>query len=147
MEGFLSYSTELTAFHNNAPLQADAAPPPELSWLKNFLDTFVMEGFLPHVWVNLRGRCTAALEDPEAFTPVAAAAPPAAAARSKANTAALLPVALFAEQVGMKLCIPFRCVVQSRWKIRTCSPLTLHPSLLSRCLLPLHGVSSSMHCH
>ena len=39
--------------------------------LRQFIDDFVMETFLPQVWVDFRGRCTAALEDPEAFRPQA----------------------------------------------------------------------------
>ncbi|GMH35477.1 hypothetical protein BSKO_03345 [Bryopsis sp. KO-2023] len=39
------------------------------SRLSDFIENFVMESFLPQVWVDFRGRLTAALEDPEAFRP------------------------------------------------------------------------------
>jgi len=37
--------------------------------LKTFLENFIMETFLPQVWVDFRGRVTASMEDPEAFRP------------------------------------------------------------------------------
>lgn len=37
--------------------------------LRDFVEHFVMDSFVPQVWVDFRGRLTAALEDPEAFKP------------------------------------------------------------------------------
>lgn len=37
--------------------------------LRDFVENFVMDSFVPQVWVDFRGRLTAALEDPEAFKP------------------------------------------------------------------------------
>eukprot|EP00210_Caulerpa_lentillifera_P003256 g3108.t1 len=37
--------------------------------LKTFLENFIMETFLPQIWVDFRGRVTASMEDPEAFRP------------------------------------------------------------------------------
>ncbi len=40
-------------------------------WLKDAAEDFVLESFLPQIWMDLRARCTAALEATEAFrTPV-----------------------------------------------------------------------------
>lgn len=38
-------------------------------WLQQFMDEYLGEIFLPQIWVDLRGRCTSALEDMEAFRP------------------------------------------------------------------------------
>jgi hypothetical protein len=56
----------------------------------------------PQVWVDLRGRCTAALEDPEGFRPQIGFGAAGGAADASSGGAAgvpILPAALFTEQV------------------------------------------------
>ncbi|KAI8462821.1 MAG: hypothetical protein J3K34DRAFT_527482 [Monoraphidium minutum] len=68
---------------DGSPRAGAAAPPPGApgAWLLSSLEAYVTEAFLPHVWVDLRGRCTAVLEDPDAFRPSSQfQAPPAVAA-------------------------------------------------------------------
>jgi hypothetical protein len=61
---------------------------------------------LPQVWVDLRGRCSAALEDPDAFRPILGLGGPAATERggaalagtgASAAAALVLPAARFVE--------------------------------------------------
>ncbi|KXZ42768.1 hypothetical protein GPECTOR_119g399 [Gonium pectorale] len=99
------------------------------SWLPAFLDDVALEQLLPQLWVDLRGRCTAALEDPDAFRPqvgfgaatASAAAGPAAGASagstagsqpdagggaadgSAAATRSVVPIARFIEGVLREL--------------------------------------------
>ncbi|WIA23609.1 hypothetical protein OEZ85_000318 [Tetradesmus obliquus] len=99
------------------------------TWLRQSVEEWVVEGFLPQVWVDLRGRCTAALEDPEAFRPQqaagttgilsssssssssnTAAAAAAAAGRSEA-AAAHRPAAAAGAAAAAALPPPPRCVV------------------------------------
>lgn len=65
-----------------------AAEQQVLRWLLQQLEGFVQDTFLPRTWVDLRGRCAAALEHPDAFRPpqlgLAAAAAVAAARISAA---------------------------------------------------------------
>uniref|UniRef100_A0A383V4Z3 Exocyst complex component Sec8 n=1 Tax=Tetradesmus obliquus TaxID=3088 RepID=A0A383V4Z3_TETOB len=93
------------------------------TWLRQSVEEWVVEGFLPQVWVDLRGRCTAALEDPEAFRPQQAAGTTgllssssnaaAAAAGSSEAAVAHRPAAAAAAGAAAAAALPQppRCVV------------------------------------
>ncbi|GIM04901.1 hypothetical protein Vretimale_9393 [Volvox reticuliferus] len=71
-----------------------SGPPLVSSWIQHYLDEVVLEQLLPQVWVELRGRCTAALEDAEAFRAqvgFSAAAASAATLETAAGGAATAP--------------------------------------------------------
>ncbi|KAG2428861.1 hypothetical protein HYH02_014272 [Chlamydomonas schloesseri] len=58
------------------------------SWLTHWLEEVALEQLLPQVWVELRGRCTAALEDAEAFRPQVGFSAAAAASLAERSAAA-----------------------------------------------------------
>ncbi|MEW5303809.1 MAG: hypothetical protein WDW36_006464 [Sanguina aurantia] len=71
------------------------------TWLHRFLEEFIVDGFLPQVWVDLRGRVTAALEHPAAFLPALKFGAVSAARLQERR--AILPAALFIEGVLQEL--------------------------------------------
>ncbi|GIL50765.1 hypothetical protein Vafri_6906, partial [Volvox africanus] len=64
-----------------------SGPPLVSSWIQHYLDEVVLEQLLPQVWVELRGRCTAALEDAEAFRAQVGFSAAAASAATLGNAA------------------------------------------------------------
>ena len=80
----------------------EAVGPEPGEWLLSSLETHVSDTFLPRVWVDLRGRCTAMLEDPDAFRPAtvfaAAAGEPSAGNRGR-PARSIVPAATFAAKV------------------------------------------------
>jgi len=55
----------------SAAAAAAAALPPVQEWITRSLRDAMAAEFLPRVWADLRGRCSAVLEDPEALRPPA----------------------------------------------------------------------------
>ncbi|GFR46532.1 hypothetical protein Agub_g8123, partial [Astrephomene gubernaculifera] len=60
-----STSTTSPFASSSSPSSESGGPPVVSSWLPAYLEQVALEQLLPQLWVELRGRCTAALEDPD----------------------------------------------------------------------------------